>query len=175
MEGRGRSGGGAIAAPFLHPQAYRQTRDSGPHSEWGKLKMKKASEKVAQLGPGKNCVLSEPADSMASIIQPARFTWLAAFSEQLQQVLQQGTSAYQLAPVRQPGPGTEGEKASRESEERADEVQDVGWSRQALEAAESMYVQQLQQEALESVAQNGASCNVSVPFDFWLHVLEKHG
>jgi len=51
----------------------------------------------------------------------------------------------------------------------------AGWSDEALEAAEAAYVKQLQDEALESVKKCGAGCKVTIPFDFWLHVLEKHG
>lgn len=51
-----------------------------------------------------------------------------------------------------------------------------GWSNRALEAAEAAYVEQLRLEALKGAAsaRGGQGVKVSVPFDFWVHVLEKH-
>jgi hypothetical protein len=78
-------------------------------------------------------------------------------NRELQRVLKQGTAA-----LKQPGA-------------KAFESNKPGWGEKALEAAEAVYLEQLQREALEGVASiEGAVCRVTVPFDFWLHVLEKH-
>ena len=59
--------------------------------------------------------------------------------------------------------------------DRAQE-QASGWSSRALEAAEAAYVEQLRREALDAAAttRGGGGVKVSVPFDFWVHVMEKH-
>lgn len=73
---------------------------------------------------------------------------------ELQKVLQQGAATLQST-----------EKQDRKTQ---------GWKTEALQAAEAAYIEQLKQEAQEGVASCRGACKVDVPFDFWVHVLEKH-
>lgn len=106
-------------------------------------------------------------------------------SRELQRVLQQGKPAgpkkikeelVDLLDQDLP-PSWRGQPQATAFDEPAQQEASTEWNEEALDAAEAVYVKQLQQEALKGVASvKGGSkiSKVSVPFDFWVHVCEKH-